>query len=213
MTSKRAYFVMLGLFAVSSLMLVALLYFGSQLLSKESAALVDAKATNQALEMQQTELIKAQNDIKRYSNLEEVTQSIVPQDKDQARAVREVVALAQASGVEIASITFPASNLGTKVTPPAQTEGSTSTQASPQTSNPTISQAKPVQGIKGLYSVEMAIVSPRNQDYYAFLNFLSKLEKNRRTAQISKVKIEPEASSGRSTEIKFNVSVNIYLKP
>ncbi len=212
MTVKRTYFIMLGLLAFSGIVLLALLYLGNQLLAKESVKLLDLKATNQVLEMQQTELIKAQSDIRKYANLEEITQSIVPQDKDQARAVREVIALAQESGVGVTSITFPASNLGTRTTPSPQSDGNAA-QTAPQTSNPSISQAKPVQGIKGLYRVEMAVVSPRNQDYYAFLNFLSKLEKNRRTAQISKVRIEPEASSGSSSAVKFNLSINIYVKP
>lgn len=212
MTSKRAYYLMLGMLAFGCIGLVSLLYFGNQLLAKESGKLVDLKAQNQVLETQQTDLLKAQGDIKRYSNLEDITQAIVPQDKDQARAVREVIQLANESGVSIKNVTFPSSNLGTKTSPQSGQgqESSNSGQAAP---NPVISQAKPVQNMKGLYRIEMSLVSAEKQNYYRFINFLSKLEKNRRTAQIARVKVEPEPPLGASSDIKFTVGVNIYLKP
>lgn len=211
MTAKRAFYVMIGMVCAVIIAIGAVLYFGNKLLVAESNKLLDLKATNEALENQENGLAKANRDIAKYKNLEEITQSIVPQDKDQARAVREIVTLAQSSGIKLKSITFPASNLGTKVTPPAGQNQENAQQ--PTTTTPTISQAKPVEGIKGVYSLEANIVPENTVSYYQFIDFLSKMEKNRRTAQVTNIKIDPKSSNRNNPALTFSLTVNIFLKP
>lgn len=186
---------------ISVLLLGGIVYLGNASLKEESAKLVDLKATNQTLETQQTNLITAKRDLEKYSDLEEITQEIVPQDKDQALAVREIVTLAEQSGFVLESINFPQSNLG-----------STSTDKKGASTNNTITQAVPVAGIKGVYSLE-AVITPKGVLPYAqFLDFLTKLENNRRTAQVTSVKIEP-ATGGNTEFISFRLNVNLFLKP
>ena len=202
---------MAGLTIFSVLSIFGLLYFGNGILAKQSAKLTENKANNQVLEKQELALIKAKHDIEKYKNLEEVTQKIVPSDKDQARATREIVALAQDSGFKIKTITFPASNLGTKVAP---TKNQDSAQSTPQEPAPNpISQAKPVKDIKGVYSLEANVIPEGSVNYYQFINFLSKLEKNRRTAQVTSIKIDPKASSKDNPLLTFTLTLNIFLKP
>lgn len=200
MTPKKASFVMMGSLAVAVILLGILVYFGDQSLSKQSEELVDLKATNQTLETQQANLITAKRNLEKYSDLEEITQDIVPQDKDQARAVREIVTLAEQSGFGLESINFPQSNLGS-----ATTDKNNSNTNS-------ITQAVPVQGIKGVYSLEAVITPKGNIPYSQFLTFLSKLENNRRTAQVTSVRIEP-STDGNSEFISFTLNVNLFLKP
>ena len=189
---------MLGSLGVLSILLIAIIYFGNNSLQEESHKLVDLKATNQTLESQETNLINAQSDVEKYSNIEEITSSIVPQDKNQAKAVREIVELANQSGFGIKSITFPSSNLGS---------GSTS---GTENKNP-ISQAVPVKGIKGVFSLEATIVPEGTVEYVKFLEFLRKLENNRRTSQVSSIRIDPQ--DNRTSFISFTFKINLFLKP
>lgn len=202
MSSKRAFFIMLGLLGLVAISLIAVTVLGKGMLKSESDKLVALKVESQVLERQQTALIKAKQDIAKYSNLEEITQTIVPQDKDQARAVRELVTLARESGFDLKSLQFESSNLGNRVTTP---EGAAT--------RPTISQVKPVPGIKGVYSMEISIEPAKTVNYYQFIDFLARLEKNRRTAQIVRITIDPQSTDRRNPRIDFSLNVNIFVKP
>lgn len=211
MTPKKAYYFMATLLIVSAFSVLAVTYFGTLELKNYSSKLVDLKSENSALNNQQLELAKANQNIRKYENLEELTQTIVPQDKDQARAVREIVTLAEESGFQLKNVTFPTSNLGAKI--PAQPKTDTSNDTTPTPQPNPVSQAKPVTGVKGLYSLE-ATISPSNDiDYHQLIDFLSKLEKNRRTALVTKIKIDPKSSSRANPKIDFLLTINIFLKP
>ena len=114
MTTKKMFYIMLSAVTGSVVGIVALIYFGNVILTKQSNKLIDTKAINLSLDKQETSLIKAKKDINKYQNLEEITQAIVPTDKDQARAAREIITIAQNNGFKLKTITFPASNLGSK---------------------------------------------------------------------------------------------------
>ena len=200
MNSKRAFFLMIGLTLIAASSIVGAVIYGNKMLEQDSQKLLALKVDNKVLEQQQTALLKAKKDIAKYSNLEEVTQTIVPQDKDQARAVREVVELANQSGIKLQSITFPASTLG---------NSSSGTAGAPAG----VSQAKPVTGIEGVYSLEMNIVPQNKVSYYQFIDFLAKLEKNRRTSQVTRIKIDPSTPGEKNPTIGFALTINIFVKP
>lgn len=211
MTAKRAFYFMIAVLGVSVVLVGIVVYFGNKMLAKESNKLVELKVVNSVLETQTAGLAQAQRDIEKYDGIEEITQSIVPQDKDQARAVREINVLANESGFAIKSVTFPSSNLGTKTTPAKPAEGE-SASPTPQPSN-AISQAKPVTGLKGVYSLEATIAPQGYVSYYDFLQFLSRLEQNRRTAQVTRISINPQSENKQDPLIDFTLTVNIFLKP
>ncbi len=210
MTSKRVYQLIIGLLVTSVLGVVTAIYLGNKLLFSQSRHLVDQKISNKVLENQELSLAKAKQNIQKYKNLEELTQAIVPRDKDQARATREILTLAQESGIQIKSITFPASNLGaaTQKSTPKESEQSGST-PSP---NP-VSQAVPVKGLNGIYSLEATITPKGPVNYYQFIDFLAKLEKNRRTSQVTSIRIEPKSSSRQNPQLLFTLKLNMFLKP
>lgn len=203
MTPRRAFYAMILLIVVTAGGIIAVIVLGNSILQDQSRQLVDLKLENAVLEQQQTGLIKAKSDIAKYSNLEEITQNIVPQDKDQARAVREIVSLAAQSGIALKSFIFASSNLGNKAPAGSDTTAKT----------PSVSQAKPVEGIKGVYSVEVSIMPQNRVSYPQFINFLQRLEKNRRTSQVSQIKINPGDTSARTPSIDFSLNVNIFVKP
>lgn len=216
MTAKKVYFGMIGLIALTVLGIAGIIYLGNRSLLSQSNKLVEQKTTNKVLENQEIALAKAKQNVQKYKNLEEITQSIVPRDKDQARAVREITTLAGESGITIKSITFPVSNLGNKVQQPANGDKTSDTKDKNQPEEPKpdpISQAVPVKGLKGVYSLEANIIPSGTVNYYQFISFLAKLEKNRRTAQVTSIKIDPKTSSKQNPQLSFTLTLNIFLKP
>lgn len=217
MNSRRMYYGMITLLFLLVLTTFSTVIVGNDYLKKQSEKLVAVKIDQQSLNEQQTALIKAKKDLQRYQDLGQVVKTIVPQDKDQARSVREIVGLAEESQVELSNIRFDSSNLGIRSAPSStqNNEGSTNDQSNSQTATPNspITQAKPVSGIKGVYSVEINIDSKKEiNSYNNLVTFLSKLENNRRTAQVTQVKILPGSKYGREF-IDFSLRLVIYVKP
>lgn len=209
MKPKRYFFVLCGIFGLLCLAIIAVVFFGNSLLVKQSKQLSDQKVQNKAAEQQQLALSKAKKDIEKYKDLNTIARAIVPQDKDQAKTVREIAKIAESSGIKLRAFTFQTSNLGQTTTPaPAPTDGAATTPATPAT--PPLSQVKPVEGIPGVYSLEITVSPADNQPipYQNFLAFLEKLEGNRRTAHVDKISVTPTANG-----ITFSLTLKAYVKP
>jgi hypothetical protein len=208
MNSKRVYFVMLGIIVLLIAALLGGSYGIDTLLQKQSKKLVGLKLESQTLDQEQTSLTKAKQDVQKYGDLEKIAKSIVPQDKDQAEAVRQIVNIAAANGVALTTITFPASNLGSGIPPAAAATGTT---AAPIPIIP--SQLKAVPGIPGVYDLEIVITEDTNRPspYQNFINFLSALEKNRRTAEVSSINITPNPTNRNL--VSFTLTLEDYIKP
>lgn len=198
MNSKSLYFAMLGVIALLFIGLVGGAFLINKLLVSESSQLVNDRLQVNVLSAQQTQLIKAKADIKKYQSLATIAQSVVPQDKDQAQAVREIVNLAGANGISLSSISFPASSLGI---------------VSGGQSNAQLSQLSPVQGISGVYDMQLTVQSDVTApiSYSQFTNYLSALEHNRRTALVSSVTISP--NSINRNLLSFSLILDEYIKP
>lgn len=213
MNSKRVFFVMLGVVILIGLLIIGGTVYGNILLKQESKKLVDLKLQNRLLDEQQTSLIQANKDIEKYSELETTAKAIVPQDKDQAKAVRELVIIAEESGIKLNSISFPSSSLGQvqTVAPAANADNGETKAATPAA--PPITQVKPVEGITGVYLMEINIQQDATVPvtYAQFIAFLERLEQNRRTAQVSNISITPDAQNRNL--VAFNLTVNLYIKP
>lgn len=207
MNSKRVFFLMCGTLSLSLILIVGAVVFGDQLLKKKSSNLMSLKLENQVLDEQQTALAQANKDVQKFAELEKIAKSIVPQDKDQARAVREIMTYANNRHITIANISFPNSTLG--ATKPAQT--STTSSATAQT--PSITQVKPVDGLPGVYQMEINIKSESTAPvpYSALIGFLSDLEKNRRTSQVSSINITPDTKN--INLLSFDLTINVFIRP
>ncbi len=172
-------------------------------LKTKSNALVELKAKSQALNQEQTNLISAKKEVAKYSSLETIAEAVVPQDKNQAEAVREIVNLAQANGIALSAISFPSSTLGV----PTST-----TSTSPAATSVSLSQLTPVKGIPGVYTLPIEIddtLARTAVNYSAFYNFLSSLEQNRRTSQVTGLNIQPLPGG----LITFSLTISEYIKP
>lgn len=213
MNSRTVYYAMIVALILCLALLGAVVVYGNKYLKSQSTQLMSAKLDQKSLNEQQTALIKAKKDLQKYSELQQVAKGIVPQDKDQARAVREIVNAANASGVTLESITFDDSTLGATSTAPKPTTGQDTTPTKSKPTSP-LTQVQPVEGIKGVYSMPIAIVSTKNNNQFEnFVNFLSRLENNRRTAQVEKVTITPGTTQTGKEYINFSLTVNIFVKP
>jgi len=197
--SKKLYFLLLGSLVVLAGLSLATVYFGNQMLKKSASRLYDLKSESLELDEQQKTLVQAKKDIETYAEIETIAKTVVPQEKDQARTVREIVAIANRSGISISNITFPSSNLG-------------STDKKKKTTNTALTQLEPVEGIPGVYELEVNVQTDASQfvPFTTLLSFLRELEQNRRTSQVKTLTVTPSADNREL--VTFNVVLSVYIK-
>ncbi|HVU59579.1 MAG TPA: hypothetical protein VHC98_01955 [Candidatus Saccharimonadales bacterium] len=198
MNSKRLYFVLVALVSLLVLGLVGGAYGADVLLQHASDQLVADRTKKAVLLQQEDQLARAKEDIKKYQDLANVAKSVVPEDKDQAQAVREIVNIAKDNAITLGSITFPTSVLG----------GTGTTAGKAQ-----LSQLTPVSGIAGVYNLEITVASDTNNPvpYTSFVRFLNALEHNRRTALVKSVTLQPNQKD--RTTVSFTLILDEYIKP
>jgi hypothetical protein len=213
--SKRLRLVLIALIALGAVLFVAICILGLSKLEEKSKEVVEWKLKSRTVEAQQANFAQAKIDVEKYGYFKQVAKTVIPADKDQAQAVLDIFQLADQSGIALQSVTFAASTLGAKPTSTGSASSAATTQAA-------LSQAQPVEGIKGLYSLELTITPdlgaqvPANKraTYAKLLDFLQRIERNRRTAQISQVTVQPQTdTSGNSQSINFSLTTSIFIKP
>jgi hypothetical protein len=214
MNSKRLHILLILSIIVALIGLVGGAYETNTLLSQQAEKLTALKAKSMALVEEQQILAKSKKDIKKYAELEKITRAIVPEDKNQAEAVGQIVKIAEDHDIKLASITFPASSLGTtKTGTSASATGlpATAPKINPKTTG--LSQLTPVPAITGVYLLIISVTSDPIQTvpYDNFIAFLSDLEHNRRTAQVSNIAITPDPLN--RNKLSFTISLNEYIKP
>jgi hypothetical protein len=204
MNSKRVFYGMTAVVTLLSIGIIGSAYLGSQLLTSHAKTLSDLKLQNKVLNQEKTSLIKAKKDVAKYMPLESIAKTIVPQDKDQAEAVREITNIASATGITLSTITLPLSNLGL---PAPTTTGATSISKSDLT------QLTPVKGSTGLYVLKISVSQDAQSPvaYTKFIDFLAKLEQNRRTAQVSSITLQPYPQDRNL--VTFTLNLDEYIKP
>lgn len=219
MSTKQFRLILIGLLALSVVAFGFIYVAGMSVLKKQSAKMVDLKLSNQTADAQLSNLQTSKKEIAKFSYFKSVAQSVLPNDKDQAQAVLDIFDLANQSGISLQSVTFPSSNLGVG-SATTSTTSTNSTSAAAQAPAKKISQAQPVNGIPGLYSVQLTITpatggqipADKQVTYAKMLDFLNRIENNRRTAQITQVNIQPLTANGAS-QFNFSLTVNIFIKP
>ncbi len=198
MTSKKMFYLLLGLFVVSLGIGGAGGYFGNQLLTEKSNELIKLKLEDEFLVEQQLALAQGRRDVEEFKSIDGLARAIVPQDKDQAGTIREITLIAEESGVSIAGFSFPASSLGEK-------------SAKSNSKSAPISQLAPVEGMKDVYEMTIGIRNSSPVSYDRLLTFLKNLENNRRTAQVASINITPNTSD--RTMVDFNLDIRVYIRP
>lgn len=220
MDSKRLRIVLQILLGLGAIFFVIMLVVGLSMLSSQSDKVTQLKLKDKTADAQLSSLASAKKDLQAYGYFKDIAKSVIPDDKNQAQALLDIFQLANEAGISISSVTFPTSSLGTSAS--KSTSSSTATDAKAASNKTVLSQAKSVEGIPGLYSIELTI-SPetgtqvpagKQVTYLKLINFLKKLENNRRTAQITQVNIQPAGNeAGPSGTINFTLIINIFIKP
>lgn len=203
MSPKKFSYVMIGLVTILFIGVISATVMGYLFLKDRSEELSSLKAQDAVTKEQEVSLAQAKADIEKYSQLDDIAKAVVPQDKDQAKTVREINSIADETGIKLQQISFNASTLGLTST----------TSSSGQKNNQNLSQVKPVEGISGVYSLEITVSSGESNpvSYYRFLKFLEKLEGNRRTAHVTSITVTP--SEQNRSIVNFSLVLNAYLKP
>lgn len=207
MKAKQLYFVLVAALVLLLFGFVGIAFATNKLLGGQATRLSDSRAISQALSDQQTTLAKNKKDITTYGQLDTIAETVVPQDKDQAEAVREIVSIASQSGIDkLSSITFPSSSLGGGAV-------ATGAAAAGASRNADLTQLIPVKGMSGVYNLQITITQDSSSQvtYDQFTTFLSKLEQNRRTAQVSSISIQPD--SAKAGVVAFTLVLNEFIKP
>jgi hypothetical protein len=209
MTSQKLYKLLVLSLCVVIALLIGGTYFFKSFLEKQSESIVSKRAEVIKLEQEQTSLVRAKKDIQTYKPLASIAEDIVPQDKDQAETVREIVKIASENDISLGSITFPTSTLG-ESTAPKTGNSSTSTGV---TAKPGLSQLTPVKGVPGVYSLQIIVTSDAQKpiSYAKLTKFLDQLENNRRTALVSNISINPDKKN--RSAIAFTLTLDEYIRP
>jgi hypothetical protein len=224
MSSKRVFYGLIGLIVLLGAGLIIGAYGINNMMTSRARTLTSLKAKDQALNQEQSSFNVAKENVKKYADLEQIAKSVVPQDKSQAQAVRQLVNIAAANGVSLGSITFPASSLGSGVA--SSTQATTSGGAAPSpapggstgapvgsSAKDALSQLTPVTGIPGVYQLTITVASDSDHPvlYNQLISFLSGLEHDRRTAQVDSIASQPSQKDPRY--LSFTLTLNEYIKP
>lgn len=218
MNSKRAYLLMLGIVGLLFIAIFAGAYESKSVLQAKSVGLVDLKAKLQGYNQEEAGLIQAKKDIATYDSLYAIAKVVVPENKNQAETIRQIVKLANENAIVLGAISFPSSTLGSGpagTVAPAAGKATLGGLPGPKLNigNADLSQLTAVTGSAGVYVLQINVNSDATQPatYSQLISFLSALENNRLTAQVTTVNIVPDPLL--PNRFSFTLSMNSYIKP
>lgn len=218
MNTKRTYYLMLSAVALLVLGILGGAYETKQYLTVKSVKLVELKAKLVGYDQQQAGLVSAKKEITKYTPLYNIAKVVVPENKNQAETVRQIDKLATANSINIGSISFPSSTLGNSIAgganvPTPTTSLSGAPKIAPKSSTINLSQLTAVVGSPGVYVLQISVASDVSQpaSYKQLIGFLSALENNRLTAEVTTVNIVPDSTL--PDRFSFTLNLNSYIKP
>ena len=203
MTSKKMYFILVAVLSLIILAIAGAMYYSREFITSSSDKLVEAKLKLYTLEETESTYRKNQNILNENSDIAEILKSVVPSEKDQARAVRELNIIAADNGLKVTSVIFPKSDL--VITKKTTTTGSTT-----DVKTSAVSQAKAVKNLEGVLGIDVSvdISSPTNTRISTdqILNLLRQIENNLRNMRITSINFSGEGDS-------FNAKLTLFVKP
>lgn len=186
MTPKKLFFVMIGCLGVTAAITLGVIYQTDKYLGEQSAEIGVLKAQDELLS---TELINAQQvreKLKEYSYLDNVTDEILPDSKNQSEVILLINQIGSEASVDITSFTF----LGTDGQPSEK------------------SQTEPLEGAGGILVFPVSIRF--DASYSQLLSWLTKAEQNQRKMQVTALSIGKSAEN--PSELTVNIEINAYLE-
>ncbi len=228
MNPKRFYYVLIGgifLLAVGS---VGITWVARNWLSARSLVTVNLKLDILGLQQKQRAGIIARGDLETYKKDREDLVNVIPRQKDQVDLLSQLQQIGDEADVTIGSITFPSSELGNAAAaqPAAAPSDDSAAKSTSPTPTPapaaaksTVTQAKPVDGISGLYAIQITLSSitqkssSKGLTYEQTLSLLKAIEHNKHIFQMTNVNITPQKSTtDNSTLYQIGINLNTYLR-
>jgi len=202
MTAKKAYFIILTILILAIIGIGGSMYAGTMVVKKTSDKLIQTKLDNIGLDTQEQQFLQSRKVLDKYKTLNQTISKILPKNKDQALAVKELYQIGDETGIVVSKIQFPTSTLAK------------SKATSTQSSTKTVTQAKQVAGMTGVLGIDISIsLQPANGksiSYDNMLKFLQKVELNRRNMQIKNITVNADTINGGVT---FELTLTIFVKP
>lgn len=185
---------------------LALTVFAVSLIANKSDYLISVKLDTELSSSKRENLLRYKADLIKNKSYLEIIDKIVPTTKDQALAVAELLQIAKENNITLGSISFPASELGSK--------------SSKTSSGSNVTQTKPVEGISGVLGIELNLsqITRTSGDagsgisYDQLISTLQAIETNRRTMQIKNLQIQPITRSGVVIGYSPSLTINIFVK-
>ena len=202
MNSKKFYISLIVIIVLLVIATAGVFYGANVMLKRSSTKLSQLKVENAVLEQNEKVYQKAKNDLIKYEDLQSAVNEALPKEKDQAKALKELIQIGNTTGVKIEKIEFTDSTLGDKAK---------STASTPAAAGSAVTQAKPIAGISGVQGIEMKVTlaganTNTSINYNNFIEFLDLVSNNRRSMQIASLNIQPDLK-------KADLTINIFVKP
>jgi len=231
MTPKKVSRYLTLLFIVGLGLSVFMLRYATNWLTTSSQELMTLRTEVAQLDKKQTDLEKAKKALGDNATELETLSRVLPEDKDQARVVQEIYAIANQANINIDSVSFPSSTLGAPVAAKAAPAAETTTGASSSTPTPdsaaakaapvkTVSQATPVKEIPGVQSIALSLGTITSKDatikgvrYEEMMTLIKLIERNRRVMQIQSIGIGQSETAGGQPTYNLTLSVIIFIQP
>lgn len=189
MSTKKFFFVMLGLIAVSFVAVALAFYWGSGQLEKKSTALSDLIADRDVTQEAIIKLNKAQGDVENLDEVSALLDRLLPLSKQQENLIADILYTSTSeAGIPSSQVTsFSFTGTGE----PNDLSGTTTSKENP-----------------GVYEYPFTM-NISSISYDTLLKLLVEIETNGRIIQVDNVQITPQGDG----TLNVALSMKAYLKP
>ena len=191
--AKKAFYIMIGVLSVTFIAGGGGFYLTDQRLQEKSVKISELKADQAIIEQQVNIYEDARQKIEELSFIEDLANQVLPESKEQAELISEIRTFAELSNMPIQSIDF---NSGNSLTLDLDT-----------------SQTTPADGIAGVLVLPTNVtfqVSERGPLYSDLIEFLERIENNRRKMQITDITLSPNPENPNLLSA-VNVSIDVFV--
>lgn len=188
--AKRAYF---ALIVVNILLIGAIAgtyYFTNKVAKEKSSKIASLKADIESNDQAILNFKNLEQTVEKNKDFEKVVEQVLPKDKEQAVALAELDKFSRESGVPIKQISYSNGTATGKNTGPTLTSPS---------------------NLKGVLVTTVSIRSDKAK-YEQVLDFLNRLEQNRRHMQVTSITLTPSSQVIGLID-SVDITLDIYLKP
>jgi hypothetical protein len=186
MNAKRFFYILIALHVVLGAGIGSVVYFGDQLLAKQSKRLAEAKADDELIEQKKRAKKQLEKKIKEISDLKTLAVKFLPDTKNQEELVVEFYNISKQFNIDISGLNFNDSGASISST----------------------SQTTPLKDAKGVLVFPFKTTN-FTTDFPTLIAFMQTLENNRRKIQITNIDLQPNTSG---QILVGSMSMEAYIK-